>query len=587
MFKNYFVLLFQVALSICCSDSPSEPAVPAIRSLSYADSSLPLAETTAVAGAPDTQERTISAVNQKPVQTRSTSGADTMFYTSALGLVPNGQDQTNDIIRVLSDLPVGATLMFDNGPGFNVGSPITIRKPVRLITKKTAINYIGPAGALIFNIKSSDVLIRGFLVTAPYGSYVPNSFMIATSGSTNTTPYRNIEISDCSLTGYRGVGINLRYVRDFTVRNNSISNMPYAGVAGYSVINGVIDGNTIRDITADSTNSKNAYGITIQHKSDDSVSNTIRISNNRISGIPWEGIDTHGGDYLYIYNNDVKDCRVGIAMVSNRVKSPTGICIFNNRVEARGSNKSSIQFDGRSTMQSATGLIANNTIIGQHIRLENTSNMLVYGNEIRESGTGFGIYLNGYNYNSSILDNTIQDVWAKSGRSFAIYFDKDSNTAIVDGNKLVSKGFNPPRGAKNGAGFKISDKSMTSSAEIGNNDFGDRNDRKLSGPERKELLSKKRGSGNGRKSANADDQVSDGGVIVVDDQSSSEKLQLPSLGTETDGHVYLVKNQTGRSIRASTNLTRLADPSSTTNTLAANKTAILFYDNKTRRIWIL
>ena len=101
------------------------------------------------------------------------------------------------------------------------------------------------------------------------------------------------------------------------------------------------------------------------------------------------------------------------------------VVIANNQIDQQGNMESAIRFDGRGYAKNATGLIVNNNIKGQHIRLENTDNLLIFGNEVRESETGYGIYLSGQNQNTFILNNSIQDVWSKgNGNSYAIYFKK-------------------------------------------------------------------------------------------------------------------------------------------------------------------
>lgn len=590
--KSYGFLIIAI-ISLRCSELPSEKSQDQPDTLSRVTGAPVAPESALPIQSPSSQAVLVSKkasfetaskvgdITGKPDQPLQT---DQQYLASAMNFRPNGQDQSAELNRLLQSIPASATFVFDTGPEFILGSPLILTKPIQIEGRNTQLTYSGPAGVSIINLQSSGISLRNLKITAGYEKYNPKSFIIGTSGNSNSNPFSDIIISGCTISGFSGVAVNLRYVRDFKVLNNRISGMPYAGVACYSVTNGTIDGNTIKGMTAEGTAGANAYGITIQQLGQDSVSRGVRISNNNIQGVPWEGIDTHGSEYLYIYNNELKDCAVGLAMVSTRYKSPQSVILANNLVENRGNTKSAIRFDGRANARNASGIIVNNKLVGQHIRLENTSNLFIFGNEVRESETGYGIYLSGQNNNTNIQNNSIQDVWSKAnGNSYAIYIDNDSNTAVIDGNRMLTKGFRSPNNTNNKFGFKINEKSKFCHADIGSNDFSSAKMKDY--VEDNNIIKLSKGPGKARKADYHD--IEDRSVTMLSDMSAQAKLILPELSKATDGLSFVLTNPSRKPVSANVTLTSLKDPDKSSTSLAATSTTIFYYDYYSGKIWIM
>ena len=523
------------------------------------------------------------AVTSKPSKANKTVfQSDNEYYASKYNLKPTGEDQSAEISRVLESIPAGGTFVFDTGPEFIINSSLRIRNAITIVGRNTQLTYQGPPGVTIINLEASDITIKGLQVKSAEQAYQAKSFIIGTIWNSKSAPLTNITVSECTLSGYSGVGINLRYVSGFKLLNNQLSDMPYAGIACYSVTDGVIEGNTIRHITALATTAGNAYGITVQQLGKEFVSRGIRIANNRVEDVPWEGIDTHGSENLYVYNNELKDCAVGIAMVSSRLKSPQMVVIANNQIDQQGNMESAIRFDGRGYAKNATGIIVNNNIKGQHIRLENTDNLLIFGNEVRESETGYGIYLSGQNQNTFILNNSIQDVWSKgNGNSYAIYFKNDSNTATIDGNRMLSKGFKAPNKSGNKFGFKINEKSRYCSANIGSNDFAAaRTKDYVNTPEVKKIS-----RGSSKSSGREYTGIEDRGLIMLTDMSAKAQVVLPVLTEENDGLAFIVTNSSKKPVGCNVTVTSMKDPSRQSNSIPGSSTAIFLYDFYAKKIW--
>ena len=224
----------------------------------------------------------------------------------------------------------------------------------------------------------------------------------------------------------------------------------------------------------------------------------------------------------------------------------------------------------------------NNDISGQHIRLEHTDNLLIFGNSVRESETGYGIYLSGQNVNTSILNNSIQDVWSKNnGNSYAVYFDNDSNTATIDGNRMISKGFKSPNKSVNKFGFKINEKSKYSSANIGSNDFAAAKTKDYVNTGESRKMTRKP-----FKSSTADfTAIEDRGVIMLNDMSANARVLLPELTKENDGLAYIITNSSKKPVNCNITITSMKDPSVESNSIAGSSTNVFLYDFYAKKIW--
>lgn len=88
---------------------------------------------------------------------------------------------------------------------------------------------------------------------------------------------------------------------------------PSTGVSNFNVIY-----NYIHDVNINGSDSQNCYGISFASGNTSSdVTSNCYASYNYISGIPsWTGIDIHNGKNMYILNNYVHDCKLGIGCQS-------------------------------------------------------------------------------------------------------------------------------------------------------------------------------------------------------------------------------------------------------------------------------
>jgi hypothetical protein len=401
---------------------------------------------------------------------------------------------TETLNTLVANAPAGSTLLLTKGKIYEVSTTVVINKALIIDGTGSTINYTGPAGTTAISIESSNVTLKKLTIKANSGSnYIVNSKLISTNNNSNENFFSKINIENCNLSNINHAGIYMRYVRSFSLKNNVIYNIPYGGIILFSCVDGTITGNKVYDITANGTTGGNCYGISVSRQNGfplDTVPRNILVSRNEVSRVPWEGIDTHGADYYTVDNNRVIDCGVGIAIVSagsttigpSANKAPRFFRVTNNYITSNlspDSSKSAIRIDGQDTLiEPASGLIELNTCFGQGIKLSFTKDVIIRSNIVERSSSAYGILLNGYNLNTTILNNQLKDIWLpNSNVSAAIGVRGEYNYSYIDGNVLIDNGFIPPAPAiKNSYGYK-----GTSTTTMNFPTFGSLNDFSIAG----------------------------------------------------------------------------------------------------------
>jgi len=399
------------------------------------------------------------------------------YYARWWSPVSNGADQSALLNKMLGSLPASSTIEFDANKVYNIASQVKLYFPVTVLGNNTTLVYKG-ATTSILSIRSSYVTVTALNVTGDLADFVTEGFGIAVEKTTNDKFYTNIIIQNCIVKNYKHVGIWLRYAKNFKVLNNTVTNIAYGGIIVTSCVNGIISNNKVSQITARYTPNKNAYGIQVlRGRLGDSVSNNILVSQNTVTGCPWEGIDTHGARDLIFSDNKVYNCNTGIAIVSigntGDYQAPKNIVVKNNYVE--NLNKptgSAIIYQGVSASDPATGLISFNKCKGSAIKISRTRGVIITNNTIEQPSENAGIALKEMNALASVISNVIIDVWDPiSDNTAAIKYMLGSNDAYIDGNSLVNGTFIPPSGSKNMFGFRPNIVDATNRAIFGKNNF--------------------------------------------------------------------------------------------------------------------
>src|SRR5690606_11937697 len=193
----------------------------------------------------------------------------------------------------------------------------------------------------LIEISSSDVEIDGVKAVGPNnGAYISNSYGIRAQGSSAASRLNNIYIHNCEITGFGSAAIRPVFLENFRVDNNYLHDTVYAGIAGWSVSNGSMCYNFIKDIEMPE-GTTNSYGIALSQRTTTGPDETyprcsnVRVSYNHIENVPWEGLDTHSGERIIFTNNNVISCGCGIAVVcvdTNPDRGAPHHCIVANNI---------------------------------------------------------------------------------------------------------------------------------------------------------------------------------------------------------------------------------------------------------------
>jgi len=213
-------------------------------------------------------------------------------------------------------------------------SPVTVTSPCRIVGGSFRVDE-GPA----FVVRSSDVELRRVTIVGGRsvdGAYDQSQKLVYALG-TAAQPLYDVRVVDCRMRGSRGDNVWLEYCRRSTVRDCKIERFLYSGVMIVSGDQVLVDRNSIVDapLTAGVVNT---YGIAVTDLTNTAAarSTNVQVTNNHVSLIDWEGIDTHGGDALTIVGNTVLGCPRGIALVTgnaSRVVAPTRCLVVGNTVD--------------------------------------------------------------------------------------------------------------------------------------------------------------------------------------------------------------------------------------------------------------
>lgn len=327
------------------------------------------------------------------------------------------------------------------------------------------------------NVRISNVKIKGRHAVATASV---NEFAVAAEGASAAAPIRNLTLDNVDISHVGMYGAYLKHVDGFSISGGTMTDLGYAAVAGLSALNGEITENVIDNVLAGF--SGNGYGITLSREETDSLvtqprSANILIAQNRVSRVPWEGIDTHGGENLLIVGNEILQCEVAIAMVGsddslNDTKwAPRNVNIVGNIIDAvvtDGSLGNGISIAGApgadttSSLEAATGQIVGNVIRGMGdqsatgsgaIRLRDTVGFIVTDNLIIEPSPN-GIVLQNTNFGVVVLGNTIIDNWSDvQSAAAAIHLPGGYNTGNISNNMHLDNGGHAGATYRNARGY--------------------------------------------------------------------------------------------------------------------------------------
>lgn len=309
---------------------------------------------------------------------------------------------------------------------------ITAEIPVNVPVIVKGGHFILPenAGYPAFKVTTHNVTFDGCRFAGPgtAAAYDINSRFIYAVG-TSSEYLRNINVRNCRMTGNQTENIRFQYVIDSDVSHNRMDDFLYAGVMLLSVEDSTISHNRITNAVMKAP-VVNVYGIAATDNTNVEAtrSRNITISGNNVRNIPWEGIDTHGGESIVITGNTVVGCARGIALVSGnetRLTVPLNCIVTGNYVDL-----------GSASMTDREG-------IGLFGLLSNLASATITGNVVQGYEQGKAIYTGAFDHNKTLVEgNSHPHIdWTTVGTS-GVFGSNSSNPwqYMVDGRNVIFRG---------------------------------------------------------------------------------------------------------------------------------------------------
>lgn len=276
-----------------------------------------------------------------------------------------GKDSSGAWAAMLSAIPSDGIVRLRDDQRFKIAAPVTIGKPVTILGGLVDAN---PSGAT-FVVAADRVTLDRVRIAGPgtAGGVVDAQRFITTTG-TASKPVDRLTITGCRMTGAQHSCMWLDYVTNARIEGNYLGGFQYAGLMLLSADGVDVTGNTVRQAVMASP-LVNAYGLcaTDLVNTAEGRSRNVRFISNHVEDVPWNGIDTHGGEAITCIGNVVRNCRSGIAMTvgnSNRVVAPSRIVVTGNTVLAGATEPwRGIILDGWDKTR-ADGIIQGNVVRG-------------------------------------------------------------------------------------------------------------------------------------------------------------------------------------------------------------------------------
>ena len=238
----------------------------------------------------------------------------------------------------------------------------------------------------MLKITGNDVHVEGLRLLGTAGSANVNAIGVFGSGATNTDPtyVTGVRIDNNEITSSLQNGVYLKYAKDFSITNNRIHNLDYAGILALSSVSGTVTGNNIRSVIATPGPNRNAFGVALTRASNtdlkgDPRTSDVVVANNVVQDVPeWEAFDTHCGQRITFHGNVATGAKIGINVgfcaISDTMptNAPIDVSVVGNVLDSASAPAPwfGISFVGQNitigsvTDENATGLIAGNIVKG-------------------------------------------------------------------------------------------------------------------------------------------------------------------------------------------------------------------------------
>jgi hypothetical protein len=352
-----------------------------------------------------------------------------------------GDGVADDTVAIQAALDSGARVVeLSNGGTHLVSSMLTVPANVQLAGNGATLQAAS-AFVLLDFANGGGISNTTLIGSVAAGVYNAASIGIKADGVNNhpaaPTYITGPKVENCVIRNFGFDGVQLAYVKKAEIRNNRISNIGYAAIAGVSCEDIIVDGNTIEDVTPGSGPAGDVYGIFIDRENGLSETSDPRsyrcvITNNIVKNVVLSGgpsghaINTHAGIDFLIDGNIISGCQYGIVVTSSVIGAlgqqlgPLRCVVSSNTLAGtvgygilvNGANNAGVLVE-----HARDCVISNNTILGfgapgdssiGAVQLQYTKDITVTGNVIKESRVNC-ISLNGPNIGLNIIGNVMVD----------------------------------------------------------------------------------------------------------------------------------------------------------------------------------
>ena len=243
------------------------------------------------------------------------------FDVSDYGLVPDdnsGSVPANNVTAwtaLIGDTAAGDKIYFPKGTWY-VNDSLAISQSVLVYGDGAGSKIQETVNSKnILDVSVSNVIIEKLNIIGT-GQASTGGTAIDISGANASNYLNNVKVIDCKMSACN-YGIVTRWLEQFEFKGSNILDVEAAGILIFYSQDGEVHHNYIEDVDA-----VQGYGIIATRAAGTLAtyprSARIKIHDNIIKDVlTWEGIDTHSGDQIDIYNNTIILCKRGIMVGSD------------------------------------------------------------------------------------------------------------------------------------------------------------------------------------------------------------------------------------------------------------------------------